>query len=162
MYKLHVPTSYWLGQPLNFKNMVISTQNQLFTGIFFKVLNYWLIYIANSPSTLAKLLFKIEYVLHWFKVNAKIIENQRTLVAFTCIFVPCPCHHNRSKNHFMEWSVVMVDGSLNLLTIINHRHSWSNHLKARFGGGEKERIFTLFTVIYPKLSRGESKYPESC
>ena len=46
-----------------------------------------------------------------------------------------------------------------LTSVIDRHNHYSNRVRARFGGDNTELILALLTVIYPKLSRGESKYP---
>ena len=62
-------------------------------------------------------------------------------------------------NERSELMIGTVNRTTELTSVINRHNHYSNRVRARLGGDNRQRILALLTGIYPKLSRGESKYP---
>ena len=71
------------------------------------------------------------------------------------------CGHIYSKNYSLDQSAV-VNQSRELSVRLERHNQYTDWVRARFGGDDRERIFILLTVISPKSSCGESICPESC
>ena len=71
------------------------------------------------------------------------------------------CLQISSYNRLILQLVGTVNRSGDLRFVIARHNPLANGIWTRFGGGNKERIFTLKTGIYLKSSRGESIYPKS-